>query len=97
MRLDKLTIKAQELIQQAQSLAGQHGNQQIDPEHLLVIMLKTPEGIASSILLKLGVSPASILSDIEQAIGRLPKVSGAGDVYLFSSHPACAGHGLYRG
>ena len=82
MRLDKLTIKAQELIQQTQSLAGQHGNQQIDPEHLLVIMLKTSEGIASSILLKLGVSPASILPDIEQAIGRLPKVSGAGDVYF---------------
>ncbi len=82
MRLDKLTIKAQELIQQAQSLAGQHGNQQIDPEHLLVIMLKTSEGIASSILLKLGVSPTSILPDIEQAIGRLPKVSGAGDVYF---------------
>ena len=82
MRLDKLTIKAQELIQQTQSLAGQHGNQQIDPEHLLVIMLKTSEGIASGILLKLGVSPASILPDIEQAIGRLPKVSGAGDVYF---------------
>ena len=82
MRLDKLTIKAQELIQQAQALAGRHGNQQIDPEHLLAIMLKTSEGIATSILLKLGVSPATILPDIEQAIDRLPKVSGAGDVYF---------------
>jgi ATP-dependent Clp protease ATP-binding subunit ClpB len=82
MRLDKLTIKAQELIQQAQSLAVQHGNQQIDPEHLLAIMLKTSEGIATSILMKLGVSPAAILPDIEQALGRLPKVSGAGEVYF---------------
>ena len=82
MRLDKLTIKAQELIQQAQSLAGQHANQQIDPEHLLVIMLTASEGIATSILMKLGVSPAAILPDIEQAIDRLPKVSGAGDVYF---------------
>jgi ATP-dependent Clp protease ATP-binding subunit ClpB len=82
MRLDKLTIKAQELIQQAQSLAGQHANQQIDPEHLLVTMLRASEGIATSILMKLGVSPAAILPDIEQAIDRLPKVSGAGDVYF---------------
>ena len=82
MRLDKLTIKAQELIQQAQSLAGQKDNQQIEPEHLLGVMLKTPEGIATSILLKLGVSLTTILSDIEQAIARIPKVSGAGDVYL---------------
>ena len=82
MRLDKLTIKAQELIQQAQSLAGRHGNQQIDPEHLLVVMLTTSEGIATSILMKLGVSPAAILPDIEQAIDRLPKVSGNGDVYF---------------
>ena len=82
MRLDKLTIKAQELIQQAQSLAGRHGNQQIDPEHLLVVMLTTSEGIANSILMKLGVSPAAILPDIEQAIDRLPKVSGNGDVYF---------------
>ena len=82
MRLDKLTIKAQELIQQAQSLAGQHANQQVDPEHLLVIMLTASEGIATSLLMKLGVSPAVILPDIEQAINHLPKVSGAGDVYF---------------
>ena len=82
MRLDKLTIKAQELIQQAQALSGQHGNQQIEPEHLLAVMLQTPEGIATGILQKMGVSPASILQDIEQAIDRLPKVSGGGDIYF---------------
>ncbi len=82
MRLDKFTIKAQELIQQAQSLAGQHGNQQIEPEHLLHVMLKESEGIATGILLKLGVSPKTILPDIEQVVGRLPKISGAGDVYF---------------
>jgi ATP-dependent Clp protease ATP-binding subunit ClpB len=82
MRLDKLTIKAQELIQQAQSLAGQHGNQQIEPEHFLHVMLKESEGIATGILLKLGVSPKTILPDIEQVVGRLTKVSGTGDVYF---------------
>ena len=82
MRLDKLTIKAQELIQEAQALAGQHGNQQIEPEHLLAVMLKAPEGIATGILQKLGVSPTRMLQDIEQAIDRLPKVSGVEDIYF---------------
>ncbi len=82
MRFDKFTIKAQELIQQAQSLASQHGNQQIEPEHLLYAMLKAPEGIAANVLMKLGVAPDIILSDTEQRIDQLPKVSGAGDVYF---------------
>jgi ATP-dependent Clp protease ATP-binding subunit ClpB len=82
MRFDKLTIKAQELIQQAQSLANQHGNQQIEPEHLLSIMLSEREGIATSILLKLGVTPQTIQHEIEQAISKVPKVSGGGDVYI---------------
>jgi len=82
MRFDKLTIKAQELVQQAQSLAKQHGNQQIEPEHLLGIMLGQQGGIATSILLKLGVAPQTIQYDIERAINNIPKVSGGGDVYL---------------
>jgi ATP-dependent Clp protease ATP-binding subunit ClpB len=82
MRLDKLTIKAQELIQQAQSLSTQHGHQQIEPEHLLHVMLSDSDGVAAGLLLKLGVSPKTILSDIEQAMENLPRVSGTGDVYL---------------
>ena len=85
MRFDKLTIKAQELVQQAQSLANQHNNQQIEPEHLLAIMLNKRESIATSILLKLGVAPQTIQHDIEQAISSLPKVSGGGDVYISTS------------
>ncbi len=82
MRLDKLTIKAQELIQQAQSLSAQYDNQQIEPEHLLYVMLNEPEGITTGVLLKIGVSPKAILPDMERAINQLPKVSGSGDVYF---------------
>ena len=39
MNFDKFTIKSQELIQNAQSLASEHCNQQIEPEHLLKVML----------------------------------------------------------
>jgi ATP-dependent Clp protease ATP-binding subunit ClpB len=85
MRFDKFTIKTQELIQQAQSLAARQGNQQIEPEHLLNVMLKEPEGIAGSVLLKLGISPETLLRSIEKAVDTLPKVSGGGEVYISTS------------
>ena len=84
MRFDKFTIKSQELIQGAQGLAGQLGHQQIDPEHLLKAMLEQPEGIALSILQKLGASPERVLHEVTDALEKKPKVSGAGmeEVYL---------------
>jgi len=78
MRFDKLTIKSQELIQNAQSLASMHNNQQIEPEHLLKSMLDEETGIAASMLLKLGVSPKDVARDLALAIDKLPKVSGSG-------------------
>lgn len=82
MRFDKFTIKSQELIQNAQSLAAQHNNQQIEPEHLLSAMLSEPEGIARTMFRKVGVSPEAVAHDIATAIDKLPKVSGTGEVYL---------------
>ena len=82
MRFDKFTIKSQELIQKSQSLASQNNHQQIEPEHLLSAMLKEADGIAPAILQKLGVSPAAMERELEEALGRLPKVSGAGEVYI---------------
>ena len=84
MRFDKFTIKSQELIQNAQSLASAHNNQQIEPEHLLSIMLKEPEGIARAMLNKLGVSTNDVSRELSNAIDKLPKVSGSamGDAYI---------------
>src|ERR671912_521648 len=45
MRLDKLTVKAQEAVQAAQSLADQHGHQAIEPEHVLVALLQQRERV----------------------------------------------------
>jgi len=78
MRFDKFTIKSQELIQGAQGLAGQLGHQQIEPEHLLKVMLEQPEGIARSILQKLGASPEGVLHEVTDALEKKPRVSGAG-------------------
>jgi ATP-dependent Clp protease ATP-binding subunit ClpB len=78
MRFDRFTIKSQELIQKAQSLAAQYGNQQIDPEHLLGALLADKEGAAVAMLRKLGVAPEAIAAEIMRVVERLPKVSGAG-------------------
>ncbi|MDL1964701.1 MAG: ATP-dependent chaperone ClpB [Deltaproteobacteria bacterium] len=82
MRFDKFTIKSQDLIQNAQSLTSSHNNQQLEPEHLLTAMLNEQEGIARSMLRKLGVSPEAIAQEVAKAIDKFPKVSGAGNAYI---------------
>jgi len=82
MRFDKFTIKSQELVQTAQTLASQRSNQQIEPEHLLAGMLADKEGITTSILRKLGVSPEAVTRDVEAGLDQFPKVSGGTDVYI---------------
>jgi ATP-dependent Clp protease ATP-binding subunit ClpB len=84
MRFDRFTIKSQEVIQQAQSLAAQYGNQQIEPEHLLSAMLADREGTAVAILRKLGVEPDGVAAEVLRGVERIPKVSGAGmaEAYL---------------
>jgi ATP-dependent Clp protease ATP-binding subunit ClpB len=82
MRFDKFTIKSQELIRDAQSLTARYGNQQIEPEHLLAAMLEDKQGIARSLLRKLGASPEGVANEIIAAIDRLPKVSGGMEPYI---------------
>ncbi|MGD2028363.1 MAG: ATP-dependent chaperone ClpB [Desulfobacterales bacterium] len=84
MRFDKFTIKSQELIQNAQSMASAHNNQQIEPEHLLLSMLNEPEGIARAMLDKLGVSSEDVSRELAASIDRIPKVSGSavGDAFI---------------
>jgi ATP-dependent Clp protease ATP-binding subunit ClpB len=84
MRFDKFTLKVQEAIQEAQSLAGQLGHQALDVEHLFVSLLKQPEGIVSEIIKKLGADPRRIEAELNKALGKLPKVEGAagGQTYM---------------
>ena len=83
MRFDRFTIKSQELVQKAKSLAEQYANQQIEPEHILQAMLSDREGTAVAMLRKLGVAPDPPSTDALRAIERLPKVSGgAAEAYI---------------
>ncbi len=77
MRLDKLTIKAQDALQDAQHVASESGQQQIEPEHLLLSLLQQEGGIVAPILQKLGVNPQVLSETVQKEIDRLPKVTGA--------------------
>src|SRR5947209_18279195 len=76
MRLDKLTVKAQEALQAAQHLAESNGAPEITPEHLLLTLLEQEGGIVVPILQKLGADPRALRTQIEQDLARLPKVGG---------------------
>ena len=76
-RLDKLTQKAQEAVQQSQALAEQNSGQVVHPMHLLVALAQESEGIVRPVLEKCGVQPAAIVAEGERQLGALPKASGA--------------------
>jgi len=76
MRLDKLTIKAQEAIAEAQQLAQSRSHQQLLPEHVLLALLDQPEGFVKPLLEKVGVSISSLRQGLDEALTRVPAVSG---------------------
>src|SRR5512138_1733601 len=82
MRMDKFTVKAQEALQAAQSLADQHSHQAIEPEHLLRALLEQREGVVGPVLAKLGARPDAILREVNAMLERMPKVRGASGQYL---------------
>ena len=82
MRQDKFTVKAQEALQAAQSMADQHDHQAIEPEHLLVALLEQREGVVGPVLAKLGARPEAIQRELQAALGKLATVKGASGHYL---------------
>ena len=74
MRLDKLTIKAQEALQAAHELAGSRAHQELTPEHVLAALLDQPDGIAGAILRKLGVDPGLVRQSVAEALDAQPQV-----------------------
>ena len=83
MRLDKLTTKSQEALQQAQALAEKRNHQAIDVEHLLFALLGQKEGVVTSLLQKLGVPLGSLTERLQKALDRLPQITGSvGQTYI---------------
>jgi ATP-dependent Clp protease ATP-binding subunit ClpB len=82
MRLDKLTIKSQEALSEAQSLASSRGHSQIQPAHLLRALLGQPEGSTLPVLQKLGVAVDALQGETERLLQRIPKVHGGAQPQL---------------
>ena len=77
MRWDKFTLKSQEAIQQASSLANENGQPEVLPLHLLLALVEDKEGIIVPLLQKVGVPTEQLLASARKAISGMPKVSGA--------------------
>ena len=84
MNIEKYTDRARGFIQSAQSLALREGHQQFTPEHVLKVLLDDPEGLAAGLIDRSGGNSRQALTGVEEALGKMPKISGAGagQVYL---------------
>jgi len=83
MRLDKLTIKAQEALQAAHDLAEKRNQQEMTPEHLLLALLTQEQGVTGAILRKLGIDPEALATKVERTLDDLPQVRGSrAEVYV---------------
>ncbi|MHB8524165.1 MAG: ATP-dependent chaperone ClpB [Limisphaerales bacterium] len=84
MQLDRLTIKAQAALQDAQRVARDHSHQEVDGEHLLLALIDQTESLIPDLLEKLGLPGAKLKADLERELARRPQVHGisSADVFL---------------
>src|ERR1700751_4301773 len=83
MKLDKLTTKAKEALQQAHALAESRGHQELTPEHLLSALLTQEQGVVPALLRKVGVEPGLVQAKVDAALDAQPQVRGAAaDLYV---------------
>src|SRR6266496_488590 len=82
MRLDRFTEKAQEALRNAAQTAQESGQQAIEPEHLLLALVRERDGIARPVLEASGVAPAALEVTLVSDIERLAKLRGAAQPYL---------------
>ena len=84
MNIEKYTDRVKGFIQSAQTLAVREGHQQFTPLHILKVLLDDSEGLAGGLIDRSGGNSRAILKATEDALGKMPKISGggAGQVYL---------------
>ena len=82
MNINTLTIKAQEALQAALTLARERGQQAVEPLHILAALLREEDSLAAFLLGRTGVDVRTLRSDVERAVGSLPRVEGAGEQYF---------------
>ena len=75
---NKLTVKAQEIVQSALEIAQNYNNQILEPEHVLAALIQEKGNIADTIMQKTGGNVNSVKLKVNDLLEKLPKVSGAG-------------------
>src|SRR4051812_47092876 len=75
MQLDRFTTKSQEALQAAVKLAADRRNTEVQPEHLLAVLLEQPEGVIPPVLRRIGTSPDEIRRIVNAAIDKLPTIT----------------------
>ncbi len=83
MNIEKYTDRVKGFIQSAQSLAIREGHQQFSPLHVLKVLLDDSEGLAGGLIDRSGGNSRAILKSTEEALAKLPKVSGAGSGQIY--------------
>ncbi len=78
MDIEKYTDRSKGFIQSAQTLALRENHQRLTPEHLLKVLLDDKEGLASGLIDKAGGDAAKAREGVEQAMQKMPQVSGSG-------------------
>jgi ATP-dependent Clp protease ATP-binding subunit ClpB len=78
---EKLTLKSQEALSEAQRLARELSHQEMDGEHLLLALLGQSEGLVPELLRKIGLQPAKLQAELERELSRRHKVEGGAEVY----------------
>ncbi|MGL4551986.1 MAG: ATP-dependent chaperone ClpB [Gemmataceae bacterium] len=82
MNLNRFTEKAREAVLATKNLATRHGQQAIEPEHLLLALLEPNDGIVPAVLKKANLSLDELRDKAKSAVARLPKVSNAGEPHI---------------
>ena len=82
MNINTLTIKAQELLQGAMTLARDASQQSLEPQHILAAAIADDDSLASYLIGRVGANIALLRRDVHESIARLPRVEGGGEVYF---------------
>ena len=88
MNLQKYTQKSIEALRAAQSDATERGNSRLEPEHVFLALMRQEGGLIPELIKKVGVAPETAVRELEDAINKLPRVSGPGAEGLYISR-AC--------
>jgi ATP-dependent Clp protease ATP-binding subunit ClpB len=86
MQMDRLTIKSQEALQEAQRIAHGFSHQEIDGEHLLLALIGQADSLIPALLEKIGVPPSKLKPELEHELSRRHKVQGISSSDLFLSN-----------